>query len=210
MNIEYYMAAWLILSGVAFALLIVKAEQFPFTKTAYWRFLLQPWKSITFLMALIPMIYIAPYSGDPTWDYVDASFMSILTFVTAPWTVGILLRFFRQQASFVQLYVALCLWMFSVSWSYDGYIYLRDGFYPPTWGPNIILSTTLYLPAGLMWSLAWSQEKKAHFAFSTAEWYETAPSSQNTAKVLIWALPFILLAIGILLPFAWDYLKSLI
>jgi hypothetical protein len=85
MNLKYYMTAWLILLVVALTLIIIKQDHFPFTKSAYWRFLLQPWKAITFVMAFIPMLYLAPYSGDPTWDYIDASFMSILTFVTAPW-----------------------------------------------------------------------------------------------------------------------------
>jgi hypothetical protein len=114
----------------------------------------------------------------------------------------------KKQASFLQLYVAVCLWMFSASWSYDGYIYLRDGFYPPTWWSNILLSSTLYVPAGLMWNLAWTMEKKAHFSFSTQQWYEGSDKSQNHRMVLLWALPFALLAIGILLPFAWDHILS--
>lgn len=205
---EIYMAGWILLCLLALFFLLKYSQQFAFSQQAYWRFLFQPWKTITFLLAAIPMVLLAPYSGDPTWDYVDASFMSILTFLTAPWSIGTVFRFFRKQADYMQLYVALCLWMFSTSWSYDGYMYLREGYYPNTWAPNIVLSTALYVPAGLMWSLAWDPETKAHFAFSKQEWYGVPVAGGSYLKVMLWTLPFVLLAVGLILPFAWDLLFS--
>ena len=43
---------------------------------------------MTFVVATAGITLIAPYSGDPTWDYVDSVFMSVLAFATAPWVVG--------------------------------------------------------------------------------------------------------------------------
>jgi len=50
-----------------------------------------------FLIALSAIVILAPYTGDPTWDYFDAAFMSILTYITAPWSVGTLFRFLKKQ-----------------------------------------------------------------------------------------------------------------
>jgi hypothetical protein len=52
--------------------------------------------------------------------------------------------------------VALCLWLFSASWSYDLYLLLRDGSYPVTWLANLFASSLLYLSAGLFWNLHWT------------------------------------------------------
>ena len=62
---------------------------------------------------------IAPYTGDPTWDYFDALFMSVLAFTTAPWTVGTLYRVVQSQLPARQGFVAFGVGMFSASWSYD-------------------------------------------------------------------------------------------
>jgi hypothetical protein len=197
---------WIGLCLIAAFLIVKHPGFFPFSSKKYWGFVFQPWKVTTFFMAVIPMTLLAPYSGDPTWDYYDAIFMSVLTYITAPWSIGILFRFVRGQAKFLQFYVAMCLWFFSASWSYDGYIYLRDGIYPGTWWSNIVLSSALYIPAGLMWNLAWSQTSKAHFAFSTEGWYESSYHNRGFLKLILWMLPFVLLAVGLILPFAWDLL----
>lgn len=67
-------------------------------------------------------------TSDPTWDYVDAAFMSVLAFATAPWALGTLYGAVRGRATPEQIYVAVCVWLFSVSWSYDLYLLCRDGF----------------------------------------------------------------------------------
>ncbi len=73
----------------------------------YRRFLQSGWKLGTFVIAVLAMTIMAPYTGDPTWDYVDASFMSVLTFLTAPWAVGTLFLALRRQAAPVQVYIAV-------------------------------------------------------------------------------------------------------
>lgn len=200
--LEYYLITWIILCVTALLFFIKDAEQFPFVQKNYWRFLFQPWKVITFTLAIIPMVLLAPYSGDPTWDYIDAAFMSVLTFITAPWSIGIIYRFINHQANRLQLYGAVCLWLFSASWSYDAYIYWRDGFYPMTWSANLLLSSCLYIAAGLMWNISWNPSQKAHFAFRTNNWFNDIEHQQNFWKIMIWILPFVFLAIGMIMPFA--------
>ena len=73
----------------------------------YRRYLSSPWKLVTFAAAATAMTIMAPYTGDPTWDYVDAAFMSILTFLTAPWAVATLFLALKGQARTSHVYVVL-------------------------------------------------------------------------------------------------------
>jgi len=116
-------------------------------RASYRQFLQSRWKLWTFAIAALAMVVMAPYTGDPTWDYVDAAFMAILTFLTAPWAVGTLYLALQRQAEPAHVYIAVCVWMFSASWAYDVYILIKFGFYPPTWLPNIVLSSILYFAA---------------------------------------------------------------
>ena len=154
-----YMAIWMSACLVAIGICIRNPGAFSLLRPEYQRFLLAPWKIATFAMATAGLTIIAPYSGDPTWDYVDALFMSILTFCGAPWVVGVIYLCARRRRSLTHLFVALCLGLFSVSWSYDFYILMRDGFYPATWFANIFASLSLYIPTGLLWNLDWQPNR---------------------------------------------------
>jgi hypothetical protein len=166
----------------------------------YWLMLFQRWKVATFIMSSVTFTVMAPYTGDPTWDYIDASFMSILAYTTAPWVVAIVYRTFRERRSWGILYAAICVWMFSASWSYDGYLVLRDGEYPFTWLPNIFASSVLYLSAGLFWSLEWRDGRGVHFGFTESGWPQL-PNAATFNKVLWYALPFMLLVAAMIIPF---------
>ena len=83
-----YIAAWGIACIVAAVLVIRRPGDFSITSAAYRRYVLQPWKIVTFLLAATGLTVMAPYTGDPTWDYIDAPMMAILTFATAPWALG--------------------------------------------------------------------------------------------------------------------------
>lgn len=118
------------------------------------------------------MVLIAPYSGDATWDYLDAFFMAVLTYATAPWVAGIFYKFRLHKVSAKQAYIALCVWLFSASWSYDIYLLLRDKYYPFTWYANMVLSSILYWCGGLLWSLDWQPDKGVFLSFITEGWPE--------------------------------------
>ncbi|WP_028452687.1 hypothetical protein [Chitinilyticum aquatile] len=196
--LSLYLPAWLLACALAILVAIGQRQRLRQDYAGYPAFLLQRWKWVTALIATTGMTVIAPYTGDPTWDYVDALFMAALTYTTAPWSVGVLWRGLRRQASLAHIYLALVAWLFSAAWSYDGYILLRDGDYPLTWQSNLYLSSILYVSAGLLWNLAWDAERGVHFAFQQAGWPRDGASAAQFGRIVWLALPFMLLA-GILI-----------
>ncbi len=195
------MAAWIAALLVGVAVFVIKRKSIIPTIPGYLKFLTTSWKLITFGIAAIGMTVIAPYTGDPTWDYVDAMFMSALTFLTAPWAVGMLYRaILIKQADWGKAYIAACLWLFSASWSYDLYIVLRDGIYPLTWLANLYLSSILYLLAGMLWNLDWTSGRGLHFAFIKDNWFEPNPNPVFI-KLLWLGLPIMLFVAILILAF---------
>lgn len=195
-----YLSGYVLACIVAAVLMVHERRSLVLFSTDYRQYLLAPWKLITFAVAAVSMTIMAPYTGDPTWDYVDASFMSVLTFLTAPWAVGTLYRGIRGQARPSHVYVAACVWMFSVSWAYDVYILLKFGYYPPTWLPNIVLSSILYFAAGLMWNLQRKAGVGVIFGFMEPGW----PNTQHELgfrQVAWFALPIMLLVTLMIAPF---------
>ena len=188
-----YLTAWVLACAVAVATVARDPRAFSLLAPEYRRFLGVRWKLVTFVLAAVGLTLVAPYTGDPTWDYVDASFQSVLTFLGAPWAVGTLYLFIRRAATPKQAFVAACVWMFSASWSYDVYILLRDGLYPDTWAINIVASSVLYLAAGLLWNLDWRPGRGVTFSFLEPEWL-AVQTGTRFARLLGYALPFMLIA----------------
>jgi hypothetical protein len=197
---HWYVGAWGAACVVALVMVAANPKAYSFTTPAYFRFLGVPWKLVSFAIAGIGMTVVAPYTVDPTWDYYDAAFMSILTFLTAPWVTGTLYLAFRGKSGFREVYVAVCLWMFSASWSYDLYILLRDGEYPNTWLPNIPASSVLYFSAGLLWNLDWRPGRGMTFSFQEEGWPGVAPIVAF-GRIFWVALPFMVIAAASVLYF---------
>ena len=197
---QVYLAIYATACLVAAVLMFRERRTLLLFQRVYRQFLFAPWKLLTFAIAAFSMTVMAPYTGDPTWDYIDASFMSILTFLTAPWAVGVLYRAIFQTTRFVYVYIAVCAWMFTVSWSYDVYILLRYGYYPPTWLPNIVLSSILYFAAGLMWNLQRSAGRGVVFGFMDENW-PNLDSELGFRQVAWFALPIMLLVTFMIAPF---------
>ena len=196
----FYTLSWSLACLTAILVMFLQRSVFELFQSRYWRFLLQDWKIAIFLLAAAGLIVIAPYTGDPTWDYVDASFMSILTFATAPWVVGTLYLAIRGKSIAAKVYVAICIWMFTASWSYDLYLILRDGVYPDTWLPNIFASSVLYVSAGLLWNLEWKEGRGVIFGFMEPNWPEVT-DSRVFRKIVWFAIPFMLLAAAMIISF---------
>jgi hypothetical protein len=182
--LKLYLLFWVTALVTAIILYIKNFNSFTLSQKDYWYFLLQPWKITTFIIATLGLIIIAPYTGDPTWDYVDALFMSILTFATAPWAIGVIYKAIKKTADLKELYVAICFWLFSASWSYDLYLLLRDGYYPMTWWANLCASSVLYILAGMFWNLNWLPEKGIQFSFMLNDWPN--PSIRFSFSKIIW------------------------
>jgi hypothetical protein len=196
----YYIAAWMTACVIAIVLMIQNIKTMILFQKKYWDFLKIKWKLITFFIALSAFVILAPYTGDPTWDYYDAAFMSILTFMTAPWSVGTLFRFINKQEKLKIAYIAACCWMFSASWSYDIYLVFRDGDYPITWLPNIFASSVLYVSAGLFWNLTYKDGRGVIFGFMEKDW-PAEETNTHFSKLTLYAIPFMILAAAIFVPF---------
>jgi hypothetical protein len=190
---HWYVGIWGTACTVALVMVLANPKAYSIATPAYLRFLGVPWKLVTFAISGIGMTVVAPYTVDPTWDYHDAAFMSVLTFLTAPWAAGTLYLALRGRSGLRPVYVAACLWMFSASWSYDLYILLRDGEYPNTWLPNIPASSVLYLSAGLLWNLDWRPGRGATFSFQEDGWPSVAPTAVF-GRIFWIALPFMVIA----------------
>lgn len=198
-----YLALWAGACVAAVAICVRDRRAFAFSHRAYWAFVFTPWKLATFCVAAAGLTLIAPYTGDPTWDYADALFMSVLTYASAPWAVGALYLAVRRRLPLKQAYVAACAWLFSASWSYDLYLLLRDGEYPFTWLANLFASSVLYVSAGLLWNLDWKEGRGVVFAFTESGW--PAPGGPRTfARILWFALPFMVIATVAVLSFVWP------
>ena len=196
-----YMVVWGILSVAALAVGLLHRREFPWGR--YLGFLTEPWRLVTFMAGWAGIALMAPYTGDPTWDYVDASLMAWGTWLTGPLCVGVAYRALRgiERRGWL-IYVSVIAWLFSASWCYDGYLVLRDGWYPETWYSNLAASTVLYAAGGLMWSLAWTPERRGHFAFVRPDWPRR---DRNTAalRIALLTLPFMA---AVALPLAWIFL----
>lgn len=171
----------------------------------YLRTLLVPWKLVLFTIALGFFILVVPYAGDPTWDEVDATFMSVFTYVSAPWSIGTIYRFFRHRERKEMAFVALCVWLFSASFSYDLYIFLRYGHYPASWWSNIVASSVLYISAGLLWSLEVRPSRGVIFSFLVDPWPDPENKPRNHWAITGYAFVFVALVAAMMLPFVWEY-----
>lgn len=192
-----YMAWWLVACAIALCLFLIDVKSCILFRKQYWLFLFSKWKLNTFFVATALIVIIAPFSGDRTWDYLDAFFMSVLTYLSAPWVVGILYKFKLHKASIRQAYVALCVWLFSASWSYDIYLLWRDKYYPETWLGNMILSSFLYWCGGLFWSLDWKVERGTFLSFTSDNWPEL-PVANVFGKIMKQGLIYILFVVILL------------
>ena len=190
-----YLAGWLVALAAGVFLAVRYRRRISLFGAGYRGFLRVRWRLVTFVIAFVALVVVTPYTGDPTWDYYDASFMGLLTYATAPWALGRLFRGLRGHRDPVELYLAACAWMFSTSWSYDLYYLIRLGFYPPAWSANMAASAILYGCAGLFWNLDWRPGRGVTFAFLEPEW-PVASTGGSFTKVAGYATALMALVTG--------------
>lgn len=183
---QLYTAAGAAFCLAALVIAVRAGRRFVIARPAYWRLLGRPWRLATFAVALTGITLIAPYTGDPYWDYVDAPVMAACTFITAPWALGVICRAVRNGPT-VELLPAIAAWMWSASWSYDLWIVVRDGHYPVTWATNIVASSCLYAFAGFFWSLTWRPGAGVSLVFLRVDW--PAEDDASFVRVIWWAVP---------------------
>ena len=197
-----YFLAWVVSATVTFRFLFRHRQQLDLTPARYGKFLLQPWKVVTFLLAFAGVVYLSRYEDDPTWNYATIALKSVLIFATAPWSIATLYRATWNKVPNWFVLPALVVWMFAASWSYDLFLLIRHGFYPLTWAANILPSSFVYCAAGLYWNVDWNPQRGTHFAFSADDWPKSG-GGFSFQKVL-WVSFLFLLAVGFaLIPLWW-------
>jgi len=199
----YYMIVWISACLIALGLIVRYRQSIAFLRIEYVRFLFKPWKVVTFLIATTAMTVAAPYSDDPTWDYFDSIAISTMTFLTAPWVMGAIWRCGTGRLPWAQAFVALCIMMFVPCWFYDMYILFRDGIYPETWLPNIPLSGSIYVLAGLFWNLDWRENEGVNFAFRWDDWPQ-GDGGSGFSRVIWYAVPFVVFVGFMVGLFVWE------
>lgn len=190
-----YLAGWIAFCVAAAAIAIRTVRIRP---REAWRFLTVPWKLVVFVPAIVFVGLAGRFTDDETWDAGTGFGMSILTVATAWWSVGTAARVVRKMAPASHLLVAIAVTLFASSWSYDGYLLLRDGAYTARWQGNLMLSPTIYLCAGLVQNLE-MQAGRLGFAFTRASWPKL-PSDRASSR-LSWAIA--LTAIPLVAIAAW-------
>jgi len=193
---QTYFTLWVVLLLIAISIVKKDQKDFEFLHKNYWQFLFEPWKVITFLFATFCITIVAPYSGDPTWDYADSILISILTYIFAPWTVGVIYIGLKKKEFNSKLFAAFVLF-FVPCWAYDAYIYFKDGYYPITWFTNVIISSGIVLTAGLFWNLC-RTDKGTEFAFRLDNW--PARSNSSVRKMLV---PMLILMFPVVYATGW-------
>jgi hypothetical protein len=200
-----YLAAWIVFCAVAVGIAIRDRGLLIPEWRKYVRFLTIPWKLWLFVPALIFVTYAGRYTNDETWDVVTGAGMAVLTFLTAPWSIGLLYQVCIRRRPIRYLMVALALLLFSSSWFYDAYLLLRDGAYTRRWVGNLLLSPLIYIAAGFLWNL----EAKSSATLEGTGWrlsfvrddWPSPPPDRRFGPILYVSIPFILIAAFVLVEF---------
>jgi hypothetical protein len=201
-----YIALWTSFCFVAVLIMVWDLKRLVPEWREYWRFLCVPWKLSLFVPAFFFVTFAGRLTDDETWDWVTGSGMAILTFLTAPWAVGLIYQVFVGRRPVRYLVVALALLLFSSSWFYDGYLLWRDGTYTTRWAGNLILSPFIYTAAGLLWNLEAKESKGIHddssfrLSFLRTDW-PSRPVDTRFGPLVFVSIPFILIAVFILVGF---------
>ena len=205
-----YMAMWVSFCVVAVLILVRDRKRLLPEWRAYLRFLCVPWKLGLFIPALLFVTFAGRYTNDETWDFVTGSGMAILTFLTAPWAIGLIYQVAIGRRPLRYLVVATALMLFSSSWFYDSYLVWRDGAYSPRWAGNLMLSPFIYLAAGMLWNLESKGSENFHdpgafqLSFLRTDW-PTRPVDTRFAPLILASMPFILIAVFALVAFVgWN------
>lgn len=196
----WYVAGWLSFCLLAIGILVHDRHRVQVEWNGYWNYLTMRWKVCSFALAFAFVTFAGRFTDDETWDVITGGGMSLLTFITAPWCVGLLYQVFTGRRARRYLIVALAMAFFSSSWFYDGYLLLRDGSYTTRWWSNLMLSPILYLAGGLLWSLEARGRFGFRLGFVRPDW-PSRPTETRILPILLASIPLVLVAGFILIAF---------
>ena len=204
-----YVACWVAFCVLAAAILVVDRDRVRPEWRKYLGFLCVKWKLALFVPAFLFVTFAGRYTDDETWDIVTGSGMSILTFLTAPWSVGLVYQVRAGRRPWRYLVVAAALLLFSSSWFYDGYLLWRDGAYTLRWAGNLQLSPIVYVAAGLLWNLEAKGRWGFRLSFMNSDW-PSRPADTRFLPLVLVSIPLILIAAFVLVAYVgWklDFLR---
>jgi hypothetical protein len=201
-----YIAIWGAFCLVAVSILVWDRKRVAQEWREYLRFLAVPWKLWLFVPALLFVTFAGRYTNDETWDVVTGSGMAILTFLTAPWVVGLIYQVLVGRRPLRYLVVAIALLLFSSSWFYDGYLLWRDGVYTRRWLGNLMLSPFIFVAAGMLWNLEAKEsgDFRDHSSFRLSfvrEDWPSRPVDTRFGPLVLVSIPFIVIAAFVLVAF---------
>jgi hypothetical protein len=196
-----YVAAWAALCLGAVALVARERRAYAFLTLSYVRFLLVPARAVPFAIAFAFFCFAAPYVGDPTWDRANGGAMALFTYLSAPWAVGALHRVATRRLPARQAIVAVAAWLFSASFCYDAYLYWRDGRYPQSFLWNMAASSTVYLLAGLFFSVCSPGGRGVALVFRLPEWFEHEGARRIGRLALLFGVVLALVVVASMAPF---------
>ena len=201
-----YIVSWVSFCVVAVFILVWDRKRLVPEWQEYWRFLIVPWKLWLFVPAFLFVTIAGRFTNDETWDWVTGSGMALLTFLTAPWAVGLIYQVLVGRRPLRYLIVALALLLFSSSWFYDAYLLWRDGAYTGRWLGNLMLSPWIYVAAGLLWNLEakdsgeFREGAGFRLSFVRVDWPKR-PEDTRFGPIMFVSIPFILIAAFVLVEF---------
>ncbi|MEW6157213.1 MAG: hypothetical protein AB1813_07245 [Verrucomicrobiota bacterium] len=166
----------------------------------YCRYLTMRWKLAIFVPAFLFVTVAGRFTDDETWDVISGGGMSLLTYFSAPWCLGMVYQVIVGRRPRHYLFVASALLLFSSSWFYDGYLLLRDGCYTTRWWSNLMLSPIIYLAAGFLWNLEAHGRFGVRLGFVRADW-PSRPMDGRFLPILFFSIPLILIAGFVLVAF---------
>lgn len=201
-----YIALWMSCCLTAFLILLWDRKRLLPEWREYFRFLNVSWKLWLFAPAFLFVTLAGRFTNDETWDVVTGSGMAILTFLTAPWAIGLFYQVFMGRRPLRYFIVALASLLFSSSWFYDGYLLWRNGVYTSRWLGNLMLSPFIYVAAGLLWNLEakeggdFREGPGFQFSFERKDWPKR-PVDPRFGPIMFVSIPFILIAAFVLVEF---------
>jgi len=200
-----YVCLWILFCLIAAGILIKDRKRISPELAVYRRFLCVPWKLAIFAPAFLFVTFAGHFTDDETWDVISGSGMSLLTFLTAPWAIGLVYQVAKKQRPLRYIIVAIALCLFSSSWFYDGYLFIRDGEYTSRWVGNLLLSPIIYISAGLLWNLQAKAGGGFTFSFLRTHW-PRPPINQSFRSIFLIAIPLILVAAFVLIAYVgWHF-----
>lgn len=197
---QIYLYTWMFFVLCACLLVMGYRKKWILCSKKYYVFLFSCWKVVIFILSLILILCIGLLELDNTWDVWVSIFMSIFTFVTAPYSVWVFYRYISNiSRNYIELYIAIIVMCFSASWSYDAWNYfVLLGYYPPTWWWNILYSLPLYILSWMVWNLDYSKNRGVFFSFMQIEWFNENAEFRIKKIVPYLVIPWIMLIVSML------------